>query len=74
MVSKTECRVHHKLEATADAILVRKSPLVEIRHMSLKPIDFDDIPIKHIKEELLTLSNKGMVVMHYDDRIIKCHV
>lgn len=58
MVSKTECRVHHKLEATVDAILSGKSPLVEVRHMSPKPIDSDDIPIKHIKEELLIMSNE----------------
>ncbi|KAF3434042.1 hypothetical protein FNV43_RR25145 [Rhamnella rubrinervis] len=33
MVSKTECRVHHRLDATVDAILAGKSPLFEIRHM-----------------------------------------
>lgn len=58
MVSKTECRVHHKLEATVDAILSGKSPLVEVRNMSPKPIDSDDIPVKHIKEELLIMSNE----------------
>ncbi|KAL4621550.1 hypothetical protein ACB092_06G237000 [Castanea dentata] len=33
MISKTECRVHHRLDATVDAILAGKSPLFEIRHM-----------------------------------------
>ncbi|KAM4094344.1 hypothetical protein ACJW30_06G189200 [Castanea mollissima] len=37
MISKTECRVHHRLDATVDAILAGKSPLFEIRH-----IDADD--------------------------------
>uniref|UniRef100_A0A5B7BEW5 AAA+ ATPase domain-containing protein n=1 Tax=Davidia involucrata TaxID=16924 RepID=A0A5B7BEW5_DAVIN len=33
MISKTECRVHHRLDATVDAILAGKSPLFEIRRM-----------------------------------------
>ncbi|KAL9684074.1 hypothetical protein QQ045_021506 [Rhodiola kirilowii] len=33
MISKTECRVHHRLDATVDAILAGKSPLFEIRQM-----------------------------------------
>ncbi|KAL0452123.1 UNVERIFIED_CONTAM: protein SEEDLING PLASTID DEVELOPMENT 1 [Sesamum latifolium] len=33
MISKTECRVHHRLDATVDAILAGKSPLFEIRHL-----------------------------------------
>ncbi|KAK4435966.1 protein SEEDLING PLASTID DEVELOPMENT 1 [Sesamum alatum] len=33
MISKTECRVHHRLDATVDAILAGKSPLFEVRHM-----------------------------------------
>ncbi|KAJ6797633.1 Uncharacterized protein M6B38_215735 [Iris pallida] len=39
MVSKTECRVHHKLEATVDAILAGRSPLVEVRKMAPKVND-----------------------------------
>ncbi|XP_027362977.1 uncharacterized protein ycf45 [Abrus precatorius] len=31
MISKTECRVHHRLDATVDAILAGKPPLFEIR-------------------------------------------
>lgn len=34
MISKTECRVHHRLGATVDAILAGKSPLFEIRCMN----------------------------------------
>ncbi|CAM0905567.1 unnamed protein product [Alopecurus aequalis] len=33
MVSKTECRVHHKLETTVDAILAGKPPKFEARMM-----------------------------------------
>ncbi|KAJ6717609.1 P-LOOP CONTAINING NUCLEOSIDE TRIPHOSPHATE HYDROLASES SUPERFAMILY PROTEIN [Salix purpurea] len=33
MITRTECRVHHRLDATVDAILAGKSPLFEIRHM-----------------------------------------
>ncbi|KAK6144738.1 hypothetical protein DH2020_021558 [Rehmannia glutinosa] len=33
MISKTECRVHHRLDATVDAILAGKSPLFEIRRI-----------------------------------------
>ncbi|GFP91835.1 uncharacterized protein ycf45 [Phtheirospermum japonicum] len=33
MISKTECRVHHRLDSTVDAILAGKTPLFEIRHI-----------------------------------------
>uniref|UniRef100_A0A0E0AGP4 AAA+ ATPase domain-containing protein n=1 Tax=Oryza glumipatula TaxID=40148 RepID=A0A0E0AGP4_9ORYZ len=36
MISKTECRVHHKLEATVDAILAGKPPKFEARKMDYK--------------------------------------
>nr|DAD48820.1 TPA_asm: hypothetical protein HUJ06_018757 [Nelumbo nucifera] len=36
MISRTECRVHHRLDATVDAILAGKSPLYEARHMDAK--------------------------------------
>ncbi|KAJ1436243.1 P-loop containing nucleoside triphosphate hydrolase [Sesbania bispinosa] len=37
MISKTECRVHHRLDATVDAILAGKPPLFEVRQ-------WDDFP------------------------------
>lgn len=37
IVSKNECRVHHKLEATVDSILAGKSPLFEVRKQEHKP-------------------------------------
>lgn len=59
MVSKTECRVHHKLEATVDAILAGKSPLVEVRHSSPKAIDSSStLPEKYNKENLSITSKK----------------
>ncbi|KAK9124140.1 hypothetical protein Sjap_013742 [Stephania japonica] len=33
MISRTECRVHHRLDATVDAILAGKSPLFEVRQI-----------------------------------------
>ncbi|GAB4854994.1 ribonucleotide reductase (RNR) inhibitor [Ancistrocladus abbreviatus] len=33
MLSKTECRVHHRLDSTVDAILAGKCPLFEVRRM-----------------------------------------
>lgn len=38
MTSRTECRVHHSLEATVDAILAGKSPLFEVRQMVMKVV------------------------------------
>ncbi|MCL7031628.1 hypothetical protein MKW94_004031 [Papaver nudicaule] len=39
MTSKTEYRVHHRLDATVDAILAGKSPLFEVRRMDTKAMD-----------------------------------
>lgn len=39
MISKTECRVHHKLESTVDAILAGKPPKFEVRKMDNKAIE-----------------------------------
>ncbi|KAL5569422.1 hypothetical protein UlMin_025997 [Ulmus minor] len=39
LISKTECRVHHRLDATVDAILAGKSPLFEIRKMDAEAND-----------------------------------
>ncbi|CAI0442584.1 unnamed protein product [Linum tenue] len=33
MITRTECRVHHRLDATVDALLAGKNPLFEIRRM-----------------------------------------
>lgn len=33
MISRTECRIHHRLDATVDAILAGKAPLFEVRQM-----------------------------------------
>lgn len=39
MISRTECRVHHRLDATVDAILAGKTPLFEIRQMDTRSDD-----------------------------------
>ncbi|KAK6933430.1 Stage III sporulation protein AA, AAA+ ATPase domain [Dillenia turbinata] len=36
MISRTECRVHHRLDATVDAILAGKPPPFELRHMDIE--------------------------------------
>ncbi|XP_028797820.1 uncharacterized protein ycf45 [Neltuma alba] len=43
MISKTECRVHHRLDATVDAILAGKSPLYELRQWD----DFANDSVKY---------------------------
>ncbi|PKI74562.1 hypothetical protein CRG98_004889 [Punica granatum] len=59
MISKTECRVHHRLDASVDAILAGKSPLIEIRQMhsevngSPKPMLLDE----KTEEEEFELTN-----------------
>ncbi|KAF8403132.1 hypothetical protein HHK36_011229 [Tetracentron sinense] len=62
MISKTECRVHHRLDATVDAILAGilgsylgtcKSPLFEVRHMDAKannPLNSTVLPDKNLLE------------------------
>ncbi|XP_062156944.1 protein SEEDLING PLASTID DEVELOPMENT 1 isoform X2 [Alnus glutinosa] len=44
MISKTECRVHHSLDAAVDAILAGKSPLFEVRCMDVDANDSTLIP------------------------------
>ncbi|XP_065871178.1 protein SEEDLING PLASTID DEVELOPMENT 1 isoform X2 [Euphorbia lathyris] len=39
MITRIECRVHHRLDATVDAILGGKSPLFEIRQMDAESDD-----------------------------------
>nr|CAD1819857.1 unnamed protein product [Ananas comosus var. bracteatus] len=57
MISKTECRVHHKLEATVDAILAGKSPMFEVRKVDGKMNNLGSpMPLseKHYEEEAST--------------------
>uniref|UniRef100_A0ACD5UNL4 Uncharacterized protein n=1 Tax=Avena sativa TaxID=4498 RepID=A0ACD5UNL4_AVESA len=56
MVSKTECRVHHKLETTVDAILAGKPPKFEARVMGSNAAESEGslvIPEKESKTEHL---------------------
>ncbi|CAK8574115.1 unnamed protein product [Lathyrus sativus] len=43
MISKTECRVHRRLDATVDAVLAGKPPVFELRHWN----DFSNDSAKH---------------------------
>ncbi|XP_057979241.1 protein SEEDLING PLASTID DEVELOPMENT 1 [Malania oleifera] len=62
MISRTECRVHHRLDATVDAILTGKPPLFEVRHInaqannSLQPTPTHER--NHLEASVLT-SNEG---------------
>ncbi|GMG99439.1 hypothetical protein Nepgr_001279 [Nepenthes gracilis] len=51
MISRTECRVHHRLDATVDAILAGKCPLFEVRHM--------DYEMKSSQKSVITSEEKA---------------
>ncbi|KAK1270357.1 hypothetical protein QJS04_geneDACA013065 [Acorus gramineus] len=59
MISRTECRVHHRLDATVDAILAGKSALFEVRRMDAKSNNREsciDVPEKiHNEESAITV-------------------
>ncbi|KAG8390580.1 hypothetical protein BUALT_Bualt01G0098300 [Buddleja alternifolia] len=65
IISKMECRVHHRLDATVDAILAGKSPLFEIRRIdaeannsmkSSQPTEEDHIEDSKLKRGKFELS------------------
>ncbi|KAF3790492.1 Uncharacterized protein EJ110_NYTH16292 [Nymphaea thermarum] len=60
MISRVECRVHHNLEATVDAILAGKPPLFEVRHMEGKLDEHAQsklVPDKYLTEVSGTSTN-----------------
>uniref|UniRef100_A0A804MWB1 AAA+ ATPase domain-containing protein n=1 Tax=Zea mays TaxID=4577 RepID=A0A804MWB1_MAIZE len=64
MISKTECRVHHRLDATVDAILAGKPPKFEARKMHNKSTEFEMplvIPDREYEIESLPLYQEVMV-------------
>ncbi|KAA3481585.1 P-loop containing nucleoside triphosphate hydrolases superfamily protein [Gossypium australe] len=72
MISRTECRVHHRLDATVDAILAGKSPLFEIRQMEPEA----NVPLKstvvhkidHLEEsDMLVNDEKGAEVDYSEE-------
>ncbi|XP_010552952.1 PREDICTED: uncharacterized protein ycf45 [Tarenaya hassleriana] len=57
MISKTECRVHHRLDVTVDAILAGKSPPFEIRQIHGEgdaSHEITPIPMENHQEEIAT--------------------
>ncbi|KAJ7975014.1 P-loop containing nucleoside triphosphate hydrolases superfamily protein [Quillaja saponaria] len=62
MISKTECRVHNRLDATVDAILAGKLPLFEVRRMEAVASDSlksDPVPeMNHIEKSDSTDINR----------------
>ncbi|KAK8510116.1 hypothetical protein V6N13_103714 [Hibiscus sabdariffa] len=71
MISKTECRVHHRLDATVDAILAGKSPSFEIRQMESE----SSVPIKstvmtkidHRELSDMFFNEEKSAEVHYDE-------
>ncbi|XVE75427.1 hypothetical protein DITRI_Ditri12bG0093300 [Diplodiscus trichospermus] len=71
MISKTECRVHHRLDATVDAILAGKSPLFEIRQMEAEA----NIPLKsapkpkidHLEQSDLPVNKEKCAEVNFDE-------
>ncbi|XP_039005068.1 protein SEEDLING PLASTID DEVELOPMENT 1-like [Hibiscus syriacus] len=71
MISKTECRVHHRLDSTVDAILAGKCPLFEIRQMEPEA----NVPIKstvmtkieHRELSHMLLNEEKSDEVHYDE-------
>ncbi|KAF8736304.1 hypothetical protein HU200_014359 [Digitaria exilis] len=64
IISKTECRVHHKLETTVDAILAGKPPKFEARKMHNKSTESDTplvIPDRGYEIEALPLYQEQIV-------------
>ncbi|XP_061374650.1 protein SEEDLING PLASTID DEVELOPMENT 1 [Gastrolobium bilobum] len=63
MISKTECRVHHRLDATVDAILAGKPPVFQVRQWD----DFNKDLVKYAPMpekdhgEMPDLSNNNIV-------------
>ncbi|XVF75613.1 hypothetical protein PTKIN_Ptkin13bG0200800 [Pterospermum kingtungense] len=71
MISRTECCVHHRLDATVDAILAGKSPLFEIRRMEAEA----NIPIKsavipktdHLEQSDLPVIKEKFAEVDFDE-------
>ncbi|KAG6402268.1 hypothetical protein SASPL_139145 [Salvia splendens] len=66
IISKTECRVHHRLDATVDAILAGKSPLFEVRRVDPEE-NISTTPIQpaeddHIRDAKVITSRKSKVI------------
>ncbi|OMO65602.1 hypothetical protein CCACVL1_21473 [Corchorus capsularis] len=71
MISRTECRVHHRLDATVDAILAGKSPLFEIRQMEAEanvPLKATIIPkIDHLEQSDLPVNEEKCAEVDSDE-------
>ncbi|KAI9156792.1 hypothetical protein LWI28_012258 [Acer negundo] len=71
LISRTECRVHHRLDATVDAILAGKSPLFEIRQMDAEYAEtLKSTPIpreSYLEEPELTISEEKSAEVEFDE-------
>ncbi|XVE99237.1 hypothetical protein REPUB_Repub03eG0180400 [Reevesia pubescens] len=76
MISRTECRVHHRLDATVDAILTGKSPLFEIRQIEAEAEAEANIPLQstimpkidHLEQSDLPVNNEKCAEVDFDEK------
>ncbi|KAH9602504.1 hypothetical protein KSS87_020963 [Heliosperma pusillum] len=78
MISRTEYRVHHRLDATVDAILTGKTPLFEIRQMDPDTKSSDNLIETAEKQqpeepEFTEDTNKGAETASHDEDVIPHH-
>ncbi|KAI3470503.1 hypothetical protein Pfo_027166 [Paulownia fortunei] len=71
MISKTECRVHHRLDATVDAILAGKSPLFEVRRIDAEAYNSlkssQPTEVDHIGDDKVTPGKSQLFKVHRVD-------
>ncbi|XWS66223.1 hypothetical protein CRYUN_Cryun05aG0181200 [Craigia yunnanensis] len=71
MISRTECRIHRRLDATVDAILAGKSPLFEIRQMEAEaniPLKSTLMPkIDHLEQSDLPVNKEKCAEVDFDE-------
>ncbi|KAG6404623.1 hypothetical protein SASPL_136874 [Salvia splendens] len=69
IISKTECRVHHRLDATVDAILAGKSPLFEVRRVDPEE-KISTTPIQPAEDDHI---GDAKVITHRKSKVIEVH-
>ncbi|XP_021295976.1 uncharacterized protein ycf45 [Herrania umbratica] len=71
LISRTECRVHHRLDATVDAILAGKSALFEIRQMEAEAnVSLKSTPmlkIDHLEQSDFPVNKEKSAQVDFDD-------
>ncbi|XP_073122188.1 protein SEEDLING PLASTID DEVELOPMENT 1 [Henckelia pumila] len=71
MISKTECRVHHRLDATVDAILAGKYPLFEVRRIEDEAKDHAGDTEANNSSKLAQLTKQNRILDTVDKKSLK---